>query len=101
MKTGSDNLTQYAKMSDKGRLTVPGRFRRILGLKQGDTVMFHLRGTHLEIVPTAVVPRDQLWYYAEEVQMRVTVAEQDIAEGRTTKAVGASETNEYLDSLEE
>lgn len=98
-RTKPSDDSRYVKMSDKGRVTVPEKFRRILGLETGDTVMFRLTGQRLELIPTSVVPRDQVWYYAASVQRRVAEAEGEIAAGETTKVEGTAALGEFLDRL--
>lgn len=98
-RTKPSDDARYVKMSDKGRVTVPEKFRRILGLETGDTVLFRLVGQRLELIPTAVVPRDQVWYYAESVQRRVAEAETEITAGETTKIDGGAALEEFLNRL--
>jgi AbrB family looped-hinge helix DNA binding protein len=90
-----------ARIDGKGRITIPESLRRALGLSAGDTVLFELSGTSLLVVPAALVPRDQLWFYTAEVQRRLAAAEADIGAGRTTRAATAEDAQDYLDSLKD
>lgn len=75
----------YLSVDTKGRATLPEAVRTSLGLRPGDFVILErtARGTY-ELIPAALVPRDQLWFYHPEMQRRIQKAESDIAEGRTT-----------------
>ncbi len=75
----------YLSVDPKGRATLPEAVRAALGLRAGDFVILERteRGAY-ELVPAALVPRDQLWFHHPEMQRRIQKAEADIAEGRTT-----------------
>jgi AbrB family looped-hinge helix DNA binding protein len=53
---------------DRGRITLPGDVRRRLGLEDGDTLLLLATARGVEILPAAVIPRDQLWVTAEPVR---------------------------------
>lgn len=91
---------EYAQISGKGRVTIPKRLRERLGLNEGDTVMVRVSEGRLELVPMSMVPRDQVWFYSEEMQERVAEAEVEIAEGETSTVSSPDELEEALDDLE-
>ena len=74
----------YLSVDQKGRATLPEDVRTSLGLRPGDFVLLERteRGTY-ELVPAALVPRDQLWFHHPAMQRRVRRAEADVAAGRT------------------
>lgn len=84
----------------KGRTTFPQSIRRELGLREGTQLRVELSdyGT-FELVPAEVIPQDQLWFHTAEVQARVTRAETDFREGRSTRTAGEKDTLRFLDSL--
>lgn len=96
-----DATTEYGQVSGKGRVTIPKRLRERLGLEEGDTVMFSVREGRLELVPMSIVPRDQVWFYSEEMQERVARAEAEIAAGETTTIRSPEEAEAFLDELED
>jgi len=63
-----------AVLRDRGRLTIPEEFRRELGLADGDTLVLLRTERGLELLPAAVVPRDQLWTCAQTVQASLAEA---------------------------
>lgn len=51
--------------------------------------------------PVAVIPRDQLWFYAKEWQADELKVDQQIREGRVRQAKGADELAKELGLEEE
>ena len=94
------NAVSYLSVDRKGRATLPEKVRASLGLRPGDFVLLERteRGTY-ELVPAALVPRDQLWFHHPEMQRRVQRAETDIAKGRATVTRNVEEAQRLLDSL--
>jgi AbrB family looped-hinge helix DNA binding protein len=90
----------YLSVDQKGRATLPEEVRASLGLRPGDFVLLEKteRGTY-ELVPAALVPRDQLWFHHPEMQRRIRKAEGDLAEGRTKVTRTITEAQELLDSF--
>lgn len=99
-EAGYATEVSYLSVDQKGRATLPEAVRASLGLRPGDFVLLEKtqRGTY-ELVPAALVPRDQLWFHHPEMQRRIRKAEADLAEGRTkvTRTVGEAKT--LLDSF--
>lgn len=90
----------YLSVDQKGRATLPEEVRNALGLRPGDFVLLEKteRGTY-ELVPAALVPRDQLWFHHPEMQARIRKAEDDVAEGRTKVTRTAASAQALLDGL--
>lgn len=86
----------------RGRATFPEEVRRELGLDEGDANLVILekteRGTY-ELIPAALVPRDQLWFYSEDVQVRIAAAEADFRSGRSVDTSSPEDAQAHLDSL--
>lgn len=92
------SVVSYLSLDQKGRATLPEEVRASLGLRPGDFVLLERteRGTY-ELIPAALVPRDQLWFHHPEMQRRIRKAEADIAEGRTRVTRTAAEAQALLD----
>jgi len=90
----------YLSVDRKGRATLPEEVRASLGLRPGDFVLLEKteRGTY-ELVPAALVPRDQLWFHHPEMQQRIRKAEADLAEGRTRVTHSPEAAKALLDSF--
>jgi AbrB family looped-hinge helix DNA binding protein len=88
----------YLSIDQKGRAMLPEEVRASLGLRPGDFVLLERteRGTY-ELVPAALVPRNQLWFHHPEMQTRIRKAEADLAEGRTKVTRTAAEAQALLD----
>ena len=90
----------YLSVDRKGRATLPEEVRASLGLRPGDFVLLERteRGTY-ELVPAALVPRDQLWFHHPEMRRRIRKTEADLAEGRTKVTHGVEAAQALLDSF--
>jgi AbrB family looped-hinge helix DNA binding protein len=90
----------YLSVDKKGRATLPEEVRASLGLGPGDFVLLEKtdRGTY-ELVPAALVPREQLWFHHPEMRRRIHKAEADLAEGRTKVTHSAAEAQALLGSF--
>jgi AbrB family looped-hinge helix DNA binding protein len=88
----------YLSVDAKGRATLPEEVRASPGLRSGDFVILERteRGTY-ELVPAALVPRDQRWFHHPDMQERIRKAEADPAEGRAQATRTASEAQALLD----
>jgi len=84
----------------KGRTTFNGRMRRELQIDEESYVVVQRTedGT-IQLVPAALIPKDQLWFHHPEMQARIAEAEADIAAGRVTVTRTIEEAQALLDSL--
>ncbi len=89
----------YLSLDQKGRATLPEAVRRSLGLRPGDFVLLERtdRGAY-ELVPAALVPRDQLWFHHPQMQRRIREAEAGLAAGRVEKTRSAKAAQALLDA---
>ena len=94
------SAVSYLSVDQKGRATLPEEVRASLGLRPGDFVLLEKteRGTY-ELVPAALVPRDQLWFHHPEMQRRIRKAEADLADGRTKVTRTVAEAQTLLDTF--
>lgn len=90
----------FVTLDKKGRATLPEDVRTALGVEAGDFIILERtgRGT-FELVPAALIPKDQLWFYHPQMQARIAQAEREFAEGRSTKTETPEEAQVLLDSL--
>jgi bifunctional DNA-binding transcriptional regulator/antitoxin component of YhaV-PrlF toxin-antitoxin module len=92
----------FLTIDKRGRSTLPEDVRRDLGIEGGEGALVILektaRGTY-ELVPAALVPRDQLWIHHPEMRRRIEEAEGDFRAGRSTRKATPDEVQQYLDSL--
>jgi AbrB family looped-hinge helix DNA binding protein len=90
----------YLSLDQKGRATLPEEVRASLGLGPGDIVLLERtdRGTY-ELVPAALVPRDQLWFHHPAMQRRVRKAEASFGHAGQTPTRSPEEAQALLDRL--
>jgi AbrB family looped-hinge helix DNA binding protein len=93
------SVVSYLSVDRKGRATLPEEVRASLGLRPGDFVLLEKteRGTY-ELVPAALVPRDQLWFHHPDMQRRIRKAEADLAEGRSKVTTTLEAAQALLDA---
>jgi len=90
----------YVTIDGKGRGSFPQGVRQALGLDEGDQFRVErLADGRFEIVPVAVVPRDQLYFHTEGMRERVARAEASFRTGTSTRTSGEPETQAFLDAL--
>lgn len=94
--------TTLLKLDPKGRTELPEEVRVALGVELHDFILLGPteRGT-FELLPTARVPKDQLWFYHPDMQARVAQAERDFAEDRSTRTQTPEEAQALLDGLKQ
>jgi antitoxin MazE len=71
------------RMGHKGQITVPGEIRSVLGVEEGDDVVFHVDEQGQVIIEQAhTIPPDQAWFWTERWQQLEKEAQADIKAGR-------------------
>jgi AbrB family looped-hinge helix DNA binding protein len=90
----------YLTLDEKGRATLPEEVREDLGVKAGDLLLLERTayGTY-EIVPAALVPKDQLWFHHPEMKRRVEEVEAEFRQGRGERTRTPREAQALLDRL--
>jgi AbrB family looped-hinge helix DNA binding protein len=90
----------YLTLDDKGRATLPEEVREYLGAAAGDLLLLERtnHGTY-EIIPAALVPKDQLWFHHPDMQARIRQAELEFREGRAETTRTPREAQKLLDRL--
>ena len=68
----------FLTIDAKGRATFPAEVRRALGLDENTPIRIdRTEAGGYELVPSAIVPIDQLWYHSAEGRARIQRAEAD------------------------
>jgi AbrB family looped-hinge helix DNA binding protein len=90
----------FVTLDKKGRATLPEDVRSALGVRAGDLIILERteRGT-FELVPAALIPKDQLWFFHPEMQARIKKAEADLGAGRGPVTRTPEEARVFLDGL--
>ena len=94
----------FLTVDRRGRNTLPEEVRKDLGIGDEDTTLVILEKTDhgtYELVPAALVPKDQLWFHHPEMEGRIAQAEADFHAGRSTSVATPEEAQSYLDGLKQ
>ncbi len=79
------------RLGAKRQLTLPHRAITKLKLREGDYLELRVAGDRIELVPLAMIPRDQLWFWTPEWQAGEREVDEDIAAGRVETFHSAEE----------
>src|ERR1022692_2060640 len=63
----------------KGVITVPQEVRDELDLREGDSLLLTVEEGRIVLTPTALIPRDQAWFWTEDWQAGEAEADAQIA----------------------
>jgi AbrB family looped-hinge helix DNA binding protein len=74
--------TGRIRVGAKRQLTLPKEVTRKLRLNEGDDLELRVLDGRIELVPLALIPRDQLWFWTPEWQAMEREADEDKAAGR-------------------
>jgi AbrB family looped-hinge helix DNA binding protein len=66
----------------KRQVTLPREVTRKLRLNEGDDLELRVQDGRIELVPLALIPRDQLWFWTPEWQAMEREADLDKVAGR-------------------
>ena len=90
----------FLKVDEKGRTTIPQEMRRRLGLNENSLMRVdRSEDGSFELVPSAVIPNDQLWFHSPEMKKRIAHAEESRRNGKVTRVNGPEEAQAHLDRL--
>lgn len=94
------SATTFLRVDKKGRITLPEEVREALGVGTGGFILLERteQGT-FELIPAALVPKDQLWFYHPEMQARIARAEEDFTSGWATHTETPAQAQAFLDGL--
>ena len=88
------------KILQHGQITIPKKFREILGLKKGDLAEAKLDGDRIVIIPKRLV-KDKAWRELLEVMDRVHQKNRGLSEEEVTqdvlKAIAELREEEYAE----
>ena len=91
-------LKEKVRLGAKRQLTIPQEALAKLRLNEGDVLELRVFDDKMELVPMALIPRDQLWYWTPEWQAKEKEADEDIAAGRVKQFKSAQKAIKALKS---
>ena len=68
-------------ISAKGQVALPKEVRTKLSIKTGDQFRVEISGTKIVLTPVVTVPKEQAWFWTEEIQAKVRASEADYKKG--------------------
>ena len=86
------------RVGAKRQLTLPRHALAKLHLREGDFLEIRVNDDHIELIPLAMIPRDQLWYWTPEWQAGERQADADLAAGRYKDFKSAKKAIAWLKS---
>lgn len=93
----SDISYYRTRLRVKGQVTVPGEIRHILGVEEGDELVFMVDKNGLVIVERVqLIPPDQAWFWSERWQRLEREVQQDIEKNRIHQFDSTEETLSFL-----
>ncbi len=78
----ADVAAPVVALSREGRVTLPAKMRRALGLDEGSELFVEQRNGTIVLRPAMRVPRDDAWAYTAEHRARLNRAREDMVNGR-------------------
>jgi len=64
-------------ISAKGQVALPKEVRTKLRIKTGDQFRVEIRGAKIVLTPVVTVPKEQAWFWTDEIQAKVRASEED------------------------
>jgi antitoxin MazE len=68
-------------ISAKGQVALPKDIRNKLSIKTGDQFRVEISGTKIVLTPVVTVPKEQAWFWTDEVQAKVRASDKDYKKG--------------------
>ncbi len=68
-------------ISAKGQVALPKGIRTKLRIKAGDQFRVDVSGTNIVLTPVVTVPKEQAWFWTDEIQAKVRASEEDRKKG--------------------
>ncbi|MEI7988340.1 MAG: AbrB/MazE/SpoVT family DNA-binding domain-containing protein [Chloroflexota bacterium] len=79
----SEQVFHHSRIRSKGQITLPGKIRTLLGVKEGDELVFRIdEGNRISIERAQIIPTDQVWFWSERWQRLEHEAQDDIDAGK-------------------
>ena len=68
-------------ISAKGQVALPKKVRDKLCIKTGDQFRVEVSGAKIVLTPVVTVPKEQAWFWTDEIQAKVHASEEDYKKG--------------------
>ena len=85
-----------ARVNQRGQITIPARFRKVLDCKEGDYVEIIMDEDTLRIIPKELIDKSQNWFWTKEHQEEEAAAEEELFPGKRTAVKNAGDLIDEL-----
>lgn len=69
------------RISSKGQIAIPQEIRKIFHIKPGDEFFVKIVEGRLLLEPVITIPKNQAWFWTDDIQDTIKVAEEHFKEG--------------------
>ena len=91
-----------SRLRTKGQVTLPGEVRKLLGISEGEDLIFYVEENGQVIVEKALtIPADQAWFWTERWQKMEREAEADIDSRRVHRYPNVDEAISSLEKTDD
>lgn len=95
-----DKAYYKTRLRQKGQITVPHEIRSLLGVGEGDDLVFSTDENGRVVISRAqLIPPEQAWFWSKRWQKMEREAEADLASGRVTEYADLSSALDGLEAL--
>ena len=95
-----DKTIYKTRLRNKGQVTVPQEIRHILGVEEGDDLLFYTDEAGRILVSRAqIIDPDQAWFWNDRWQRMEREAQADLEAGRTVTYANIAEALAALDEI--
>ncbi len=91
-----------SRLRTKGQVTLPGEVRKLLGISEGEDLIFRVEENGQIVVERAIsIPADQAWFWTERWQKMEREAQADIDSGRVHRYPNVDEAISSLEKTDD
>lgn len=84
-------------ISSKGQISIPKEVRKTLHIKEGDQLIYMVKGGKIILEPVINIPRSQAWFWTKEVQSKIRKSESDFETGNFKSYKSIDDLIKYLE----
>lgn len=98
----SEPTLHHTRIRPKGQITLPGKIRTLLGVEEGDDLIFRVEeDNRVSIERGQLIPAGQSWFWSERWQRMEREAQADIAAGKTRRFDSVQAALDFLHSTDD
>jgi AbrB family looped-hinge helix DNA binding protein len=95
-----DKTIYKTRLRNKGQVTVPQEIRNLLGIEEGDDLLFYADDTGRVVVSRAqTIDPEQAWFWCDRWQRMEQQAQADLEAGRIVEYANITEALAALDEI--